>query len=390
MKSMKIYVIPYTFKTYLDCGKIHSGIDLSMIKTIDQMMYLGHEIRLFAVSANIGSKYSMYTYTSQKEDLKNIVKTNRKDIYACLLADIRNFNPDLIFTMHEMGTFYRDLCNLNIPIIYQSHAVPGFFADLNNGNLIHKLSNEHLFIACVSQYHKKKYENYYKKGRSIWDFPYIHVDGILPSIYIKDRFKVENSDGTVRHISALHPEKKTFYTHQCLEASGIRSEVFTTSSYLSSNNSKISDYASNNVDKYKDITFFDAKRDLILSSLLKSMCTFVGLASYDTYTITSLESLSMGVPLIVFGDKNYQHPALEMCDEVMKDRFVSVVRNKQEFLAAVSKYQSYTLTDRQELAERAYQQNSDVSFKEKLDKLLSAAVIKYNNNKPQTLETFWT
>lgn len=113
-----------------------------------------------------------------------------------------------------------------------------------------------------------------------------------------------------------------------------------------------------------------------MSSIAKSACTFVGLASYDTYTITSLESLSHGVPLIVWGTKDRIHPALEMCDDVMKEKYIAVIKNKQEFLSAVEKFKNYSLNDRQELADRTYEMNSMGKFTKNLESIFQLAIEK--------------
>jgi len=66
-----------------------------------------------------------------------------------------------------------------------------------------------------------------------------------------------------------------------------------------------------------------------------------------------------------------------MCDDVMKKRYIRVVRTKQEFIKAVARFSNLTITDRQDLADRAYAQNSDINFKHKLETIFAAAITKH-------------
>lgn len=126
---MKIYLLPYTFKTYLSADKIHSGIDMSIMQTANALRKRGHNIRLFYVAGNLPEHYNAFAYNdSICSDLKEYVKRNRRDIYRVLVDDIKKFSPDIIFSCHELSKFYQDLNQiLPIPIIYQTQSIPGFF-----------------------------------------------------------------------------------------------------------------------------------------------------------------------------------------------------------------------------------------------------------------------
>jgi hypothetical protein len=375
---MKIYLIPYTFKTYLSTEKIHSGIDISVMQSIKLLIQRGHDVRIFSAFGKLPEEYNPYIYMPNRtDDLKEYARKNREDIYQSLIMDIKNYQPDVVFSSHEIGTIYDKIDKiLNLPIVYQTHIVPGFFPDLNNGNMLHDLSQDNMTIVAVSEYHRVKFEKYYTKKRDMWTFDSIKVGGIVSSSYCQEKYTAVKSDGVVRHVSALNPQKKTFAIHEYLAGSGIDSEVFTTSSYLSATNDTILNYGNKNLKKYGHKTRLDADRTDIMDSIAKSVCSFVGLASYDTYTITSLESMMQGTPLIVYGNTEGVHPALEMCDDVMKEKFISVIRTKEEFIAAVKKYQTYTLADRQELADRTFNRNSSEKFGKNLEMVLQNAITK--------------
>lgn len=383
---MKIYLLPYTFKTHLSSSKVHSGIDASVLHSMELLSKAGHEVRIFSVAGDISNSF-IYGATG---DLKTFVQKNRKEIHTALIADITAFNPDVVFSSMEWSTLYRrihDECK--VPILYQSHAVPGFFADLNAGNLLHELSHNRLSIACVSDYHRAKYEKYYRNKREPWTFSEIAVDHIIPSSSVPFIMKAKPHDGVVRHVSALNPEKKTFYIHECLEGTKYETQVYTTSSYLLNKNERFETYAARNLPKYQDKTVMDASRSMVLDAISKSMATFVGLASYDTYTITSLESLMYGVPLILFGNKNGEHPAHEMLPDKAREKFIRLVRSKSEVLDAVKYFETLSLDDRQELAAVTYEFNSSTSYIQKLENALKKTIDKAKNVKENTIDDFF-
>ena len=381
---MKIYFIPYTLKTYLSETKFHSGIDVSMMSTMKLVSAMGHDTRVFALASNLDeTKHNVFIYNKDLEasGVKAYYKTRRKEILESLYADIIKYKPDLIFSNHDVNSVYSKLTSIvDVPIIYQNQTMPGFFTDLNNANLFYKLTRRSIYALCVSDFHKTKFEKYYAKTRSEWDFDELKADDVLHSIYTEQKHIAKVSDDIIRHVSAMNPGKKTFGIHEFLSGTEYKSEVFTTTAYLSSDE-KIKEYGKKNLAKFASdplrVTLFDQPHDVIMNHISTSLCTFVGLAPYDTFTITSFESLVRGVPLIVFGTKENNHPALEMCDDVMKKRYIRVVRTKQEFIKAVAEFSNLTITDRQDLADRAYAQNSDINFKHKLETIFAAAITKH-------------
>lgn len=399
-QTVKLYFIPYTLKTYLSDTKFHSGIDVSMMSTMKITRDMGHETRVFCLAGNLDTTQNsafIYKQDLPESELKSYFKTNKKKIYEKLYSDILDYKPDLIFSCHDVNPVYTTLLSiLDVPIIYHNHTMPGFFSDLNNANLFSSLSKRSVYTMCVSEYHKKKFIKYYRSKRSLWDFDELIPDNILPSIYTDTEFQAQESDGVIRHVSAMNPGKKTFGIHEFMSDTEYPTEVYTTSSYLSSD-IKIKEYGETNLNKFATdplrTTLLDQPHDTIMESISKSLCTFVGLAPYDTFTITSFESLCRGVPLILFGTKERDHPALEMCDSVMFDKYIRIVRNRDEFRSAVSYFSTLAKTDRQDLASRSYAKNSDHTYKNKLGQIYAECISKHSTAVDQlenNLEQFFT
>tara|TARA_Y100000996_G_C22204011_1_gene512533 strand:- start:139 stop:546 length:408 start_codon:yes stop_codon:yes gene_type:complete len=100
----------------------------------------------------------------------------------------------------------------------------------------------------------------------------------------------------------------------------------------------------------------------IMKKLETCGATFVGLANYDTFTITSLESLSRGVPLLVKNKYGLEHPATEMVDEQMK-RYVYPFKDKEDFINKVEEFLNITLEERQKIADSCYEKMGWDNFK---------------------------
>ena len=375
---MKIYILPYTLKTKLITSKLHSGIDKSMLMTIEALDSLGYDYRVPIIDGDDMDGFVLLKpgLENPKEFCKN--RKNVKELRSLILDDIRAYQPNLILSMHELNSFYKDLNDLDIPIIYQLHEIPGSFTFLSNSNILHEMSKRHTLL-CVSKFHKDKTESYFNREKKEWNFRGIDFDDFLPSAFISREPEVQESDGTIKHVSVASRDKKTFLIFDWFENEN--KKVFTTSNHLqsSSSTSKNKEYFDKYYGQYANDIVLDCDREELLKEYGKAMCAFVGLASYDTYTITSLEALSMGVPLILKGNSKYEHPAFEMCCDEMK-KYVFIVNTKQEALEALEKIKKFTMDDRRYLSALCAEKNSMASFKNKLVSIANGAITKYNAN----------
>jgi hypothetical protein len=195
------------------------------------------------------------------------------------------------------------------------------------------------------------------------------------------------SDGVVRHVSAANREKETFFIHDVLDGTDIRSQVFTTLKYMGKADQDV--YVKKAMEKYNTDdrpVYQDAEHSTIMSKIARSACCFVSLASYDTFTITSLEALSRGVPLIVKGWKG-KHPATEMIEPEFS-KYVHILKNKNEFTDVVRGFQNMTLQERKDLAASCYRKTSKEQYRKSLERVLKGAVEKYNTTSKSPLFDF--
>lgn len=387
---MKIYILPYGNKAYFSYNKRVSGVDEAQLMQYNMLKELGHDVRMWAGFTDLHNYLDDVDFYKEEipEGLtvKEYEKTKRQQIEESMFKSLLAFKPDVIYSNWAFNNkLYPKLMNFDIPIIYNSHAVPGFWSDLMSADTVSEFVQRGHTLLCVSDYHASRTVDYYNKRRTAWSFDETPVpDNFLFSSAVP-RFTAVEHDGVVRHVSAASQEKSTFGIHKLLEGSDIISEVYTTLNYVS-NDSKNADYVEKNLQLYNEyprINRFDVDHSEIMDNIAKSVCTFVGLMPADSFTITSLESLSRGVPIIVKGFKG-SHPAQEMVEDHMK-QYVYVYDKKEDVIAKVKEWSNMTIGTRQAIADSCYTKCSQEAYKARINEVLDRAISKYENNAETTL-----
>ncbi len=380
---MKIFIIPYTFHTFFEYEKRVSGVDEALLKQIDVLKQIGHKVEVYIPFGNLHEHISDVHYHKDyipDEGIKSYLRKqkNKNNILKDLLLKMSAFKPDVILSnAYFQKKLYDELQKIDAPVAYMSHAVPGFFTDMVTANLISKFIERNSIIT-VSDYHSEKFKLYYSRRRKGWTFQNtIKADSTVFSSYssVED---VQESDGVVRHVSAAHKEKQTFLIHDMLNDTEVKSEVFTTLGFMG----KKDDYVNKAFEKYNTDDrpiFLDVNHKDIMEKIKTSSCCFVGLATYDTFTITSLESLSRGVPIIVKGCKG-EHPAKEMV-EPKYQKYVHVYDgSKDDFRNKVREFSNITLSERKAIAQSCYKLTSKEQYGKNLESALNKSIIKYKEN----------
>ena len=113
-----------------------------------------------------------------------------------------------------------------------------------------------------------------------------------------------------------------------------------------------------------------------MEDIKDSAATFVGLANYDTFTITSLESLSRGIPLLIKSRNNLPHPATEMVENDYK-KYIYEFTDRDDFIQKVKEFSKMSLDERQKLADSCYKKMGWENFKKT-----------WNNAALETIESF--
>lgn len=379
----RIYILPYTNKTFFSSSKRNSGIETAALAQFNVLTELGYDVRIYTAIGDLHHMYGNIDFfiDSLPENCtaKEYEKANRNRILAHMLLCIREHKPDIIYSNFEFGKFYAQLANLNIPIMYNSHANPGFWSDLTFANDLNRFCLSGNSLCCVSEYHRKKTLSFYSNTRKTWDFKNITPDHVLyPQFCNKENVVV--GDGSIKHCSVAHKDKKTFLIHQYLEDTEIPSEVFTSINFYGT---KVNDpYVTEGLEKYcgpQRITNVNVNHADIVKSIGQASAAFVGLAPYDTFTITSLEALSRGVPLLVKGTKG-EHPAKEMIEPSLS-KYVYIIENRKDFLVKAQEFIMLPLEIRQQIADSTYNMMSKDKYCENIQSVLEKSIKKFKDKK---------
>ena len=387
---MRVYILPYGNKAYFSYNKRVSGVDEAQLMQYNMLKELGHDVRMWAGFTDLHNYLDDVDFYKEEipEGLtvKEYEKTKRQHIEESMFKSLLSFKPDVILSNWIFNNkLYQKLMNFDIPIIYNSHSIPGFWSDLMSADTVAEFVERGNTLLCVSNYHASRTIDYYNQRRAAWSFDKTPIpDNFLFSSAVP-KYKAIAHDGVVRHVSAASKEKSTFAIHKLLDGSDIVSEVYTTLDYVS-DYSKNEQYVKKNLELYNEwprMNNFDIEHSEIMDNISKSVCTFVGLHPVDSFTITSLESLSRGVPIIVKGFKGV-HPAQEMVEDHMK-QYIYVYNKKDDVIAKVKEWSNMTIETRQKIADSCYRMCSQEAYKIRLNEVVNQAITKYKNNSENTL-----
>ena len=384
----KIYIIGPSFISYFSYKVVAGGGEKS---TLDQFNVLKkhYNVRLFTPTGDIHKFIENIDYYLDKKLTKEEEKEHRKNIIKKLIFSITKDKPDVILiNMYFKNWLFKELVKLDIPILYLCHNRPGGISDVSANSKLHNFLQYGHSMSCVSEYHKEKLIFYYSRPNDPNMFDII-PDHVLPSSYC-EREKIVSAKNIVRHISRASKLKSTFLLHDVLSETDIPSEVITQTDGAMDSWGKIKDenliYVKNNLDKYNEYprkTYVNIEHNKTMELIKDSGCMFVGLAPYDTFTITSLEALSRGIPLIVKGKD--VHPAQEMVTDDYK-KYVHIFKNKNDFIEKVKEFNSLSIKERQGIADSCYSKMSKEKYFKKLEFILESTIVKYKKHPKGKLE----
>ena len=384
----KIYIIGPSFISYFSYKVVAGGGEKS---TLDQFNVLKehYNVRIFTPTGDIYKFIENIDYYLDKKLTKEEEKEHRKSIIKKLILSISKNKPDVILiNMYFKNWLFIELVKLDIPILYLCHNRPGGISDVSANSKLHNFLQYGHSMSCVSEYHKEKLIFYYSRPNDPYMFDII-PDHVIPSSYC-EREKIVPAKNIVRHISRASKLKSTFLLHDFLYDTDIPSEVITQTDGAMDSWGKIKDenliYVKNNLEKYNEYprkTYVNIEHNKTMELIKDSGCMFVGLAPYDTFTITSLEALSRGIPLIVKGKD--VHPAQEMVTDDYK-KYIHIFKNKNDFIEKVKEFNSLSIKERQGIADSCYSKMSKEKYFKKLEFILESTIEKYKKHPKGKLE----
>ena len=376
---MKILLLPFHFRNFFAEGTRVSGIDECMLKQY-RVLSKDNSVRVFLGYSDI-KQQDFIVFSREKENTKELLKKDKNKILDLLRKTITEFKPDVILSNYGFNdSLYKFLGTFNIPILYLSHSLPGAPADVFGADKLDAFLSRGHSMGCVSEFHKMKTIEYYGRNRSTWAVqPNIPVHVVVPSSFAVKQPIIEGKSKLVRHISACNEEKGTFIIHAMADGSDLVAEIFTTTKHVGGD--KEQEYLEKNLSLYGNkpnlLINFDVPHVDIMQRIKDSSAFFVGKAQSDTFTITSIEALQNGVPLMIYGDKEV-HPASSFVEPDYR-KYVRYFRTKKEFYDIVNDFSKMTINDRSDLADSCVRTMGESMFRTRYTEALESVIEKYNS-----------
>ena len=371
-------------------GKIYGGQHMSVLHQIKALQDLGHEVRVCIIRGSVKDDIVDNFENDTDTNVESLNSSNGKLLYRkykkilpkYINEKVDHFNPDLIICQDWKNWKYNSLSN-KYPILVITHCQPLYLWDLRRAAEYEVLQSKGHKISCVSEYAKEMCIKFHTKDRR-QTVPHIVPDYVLyPSYCEKNKGDIPSNKLT--HTSRVCTGKKTFLICDYLNECDIKPSVFT-QSIVQPYNETNEKYLNTNLTKYQSYVNLDIKHSKIMKELKTSTASYVGMANYDTFTITSLESLSKGVPLLVTSRNNLPHPATEMVGDDCK-KYVYEFKSKDDFIQKVKEFSKMSLDERQKLADSCYKKMGWENFK-KVWNNAALQTVKSFENKNSTLKRF--
>lgn len=354
--GMKILITPYHLRKQFTVGKLSSGVDACMLKQAD-VLGKKHEVKVFFPYSNNPE------FVSLKHDNSNYEK-ERKKILFMLQETIEEFAPDVVLSNTTFGPGVYNLFR-GTKTIFVSHSIPGAIQDVSIIKHLESFLKEGNLIACNSEFHRQKFNTFYKKKESD-----ISASLAFPSSFVSENHVARAPERLIVGISACNNTTKgTFIPCKLTEGTDINAEIFTTLNYIGGE--KEAEYFEKNMNQYGESenvkVNVDCSRDTMFSRLENATCFFMGRANKETFCITAMESLERGVPVIIYGNPG-NDAALDFVDKSLDA--VRYVKNKAEFVAVFSEFEQKPITWRQDVADSCAETLSRSRFEKSLESAL--------------------
>ena len=284
-------------------------------------------------------------------NFKEIVKRIKENATDC----------DIIISNYDQASFCGShIVDSNIPILMMSHSNTGVLSILTK---FEKLIEYGHSIFLVSPYQKNHFDKMSKRVNK----DEIGFSGFISSSYCKgEKPKLIESEYEVGTIGRCDPRyKKPFLLKELLQDTGIKNLVI----------ANIEDSSSNYYLKNKDQqdTMWDLPHTEVMENLGKFKTYF---STYwdESWSITALEALSNGVPLIC-NAKNNNHASNIISAKDTHHKNISL-NSKEELIDAIH---SFNGVDRKEIQDMTWEKHSHQNWKNNFENAIDMTIEKFKD-----------
>jgi glycosyltransferase involved in cell wall biosynthesis len=289
-------------------------------------------------------------------------RTNRRTKKIFVDA-IKKHKPDFIITNDIDGVFLEAQIHANIPTIFIMHEpLCGDIRYLSLYQNLHHFLNRggHVYFVSENQFnffnmHIKRVTGSHLKK----------INGFVNSAFCDGTEDVSlNMQFDVCTIRRTDKMKDPFIVHRKLENTKLKTCVMTTKDNFQSNPLQIKYYNENLKWSEPNFTF----RGLTHSETMKNLASskvFISTMTTESFGITTLEALSIGVPVILFADKSMKHSSEIIPADKSHYRIVHKSITSSDLLKTVSELSELGVTSRKQISQMTKQKHSKEKYKEK-------------------------
>ena len=274
------------------------------------------------------------------------------------------YNADIVICNWIQASFAgAKILDCPIPILLICHENSQMLSTLYK---FRKLQNVGHSVCLVNPYQKMMYD---KMANRINEAP-IEFDGYTNSCCVSgDKPKLEDTEYDVGTIGRCDPrDKKIFIMKTLLKDTGIRSLIM--SNRVEESSVCYSYYMKN---QHWEDTMWDLKYDDVMSNLSKCK-TFFQTHWNECFSITALEALSHGIPLIL-NTKNNIHSSNII--PAHPSHYKNITFNSKEEL--VDAIRSFDDVDRKEIQDMTWEKHSLENWKKQISNCIDKTIENFKN-----------
>ncbi len=303
-----------------------------------------------------------------------------------ILQQARKNYADVILTNYDTPTYSTKLVTGEFPVVWIWHtAADGSMGRIKVVSDMRDFVNAGGHLYFVSEHQHRKFDDI---SMRILGHPVNGVRGYVNPAFCDDSDTYEFKDPLydVITIGRTSYMKDPFWVHNKLKDSKFTSAVITTGGHhLESENEK-KYYESNLHWQEPRFVFRDLAHRDVLDVMSKGR-VFVSTWPLETWGITTLESLSHGLPTILLTDNTNHHASEMIAADASHIRCVPKTIKREEFEKIVLELMNFSLDKRKEVAIMTREKHSREAFVKMYDKVFTDALSVVS--KPTILEELW-
>ena len=337
---------------------------------------------LLPYSTNLGKKFNHPITTGGIEKFCHQINDTFDDVEILEINDIKDFKKntklikdtalkcgaDIIICNWIQASFAgMKIMDSQVPILVVCHENSSMLSTLNK---FYKLQENGHSVALVSEYQKIQYDKMAKRTNA----KLVDFDFYINSSYVTgEKPKLVESIYDCCTIGRCDPrDKKPFLMKTMLKDTKIKNLLMTNIPNYKLDPICYPYYRKN---KHWEDTLWDLNYDEVMNNLSKSK-TFFQTWWNEAFGITSLESLSRGVPVIA-NSKNNFHASNSIASKSSHYKNITF-GSKEELIDAINSFKNI---DRKEIQDMTWEKHAHIKWKKHFENCVDKTIEKFKSKR---------